>query len=101
MFIDIAGREVPPDALSSGEQHELVLMYDLLFKTKPGTFVMIDEPEISLHIAWQKKFLEDLQKIINLNSMDVVLSTHSPQLIGAHLDLTVKLSGPKHARPAV
>ena len=34
--------------LSSGEQHELVLAYDLLFKVKEKSLVLIDEPELSL-----------------------------------------------------
>ena len=42
--------------LSSGEQHELVLHYDLLFRVRPNTLVLIDEPELSLHVAWQKRF---------------------------------------------
>lgn len=92
---DIQGRELQPDSLSSGEQHELVLMYDLLFKTRPNALWLIDEPEISLHIAWQRRFLDDLRRIIELNAMDIVLSTHSPQLIGENLELTVKLQGPR------
>lgn len=95
-FSDIKGRPLNPGALSSGEQHELVLVYDLIFKTKVDTLLLIDEPEISLHIAWQKRFLSDLRKIIALSPMDVVLSTHSPQLIGSNLELTVPLHGPEN-----
>ena len=95
---DIAGRPVDLESLSSGEQHELVLLYDLLFKTKKDTLLLVDEPEISLHIAWQKKFLSDLQRIIALSPMDIVLSTHSPQLIGSHLDLAVQLEGPRDGK---
>jgi predicted ATP-binding protein involved in virulence len=93
-IIDRRSVVLDPSSLSSGEQHELVLVYDLLFKTKKDTLLLVDEPEISLHIAWQKKFLTDLRRIIELSPMDVVLSTHSPQLIGGNLDLAVRLSGP-------
>jgi len=54
--------DLPPQALSSGEQHELVLCFELLFKTSRGYLVMIDEPEISLHVEWQESFLSDLEK---------------------------------------
>jgi len=37
-------------SLSSGEQHELVLFFELLFNIRENTLVLIDEPEISLHI---------------------------------------------------
>lgn len=95
VFSDIRNRRVNLENLSSGEQHELVLAYDLLFKTKENTLLLIDEPEISLHIVWQKKFLLDLRRIIELSPMDIILSTHSPQLIGSHIDLAIQLQGPK------
>ncbi|MFT5914385.1 MAG: putative ATP-binding protein involved in virulence, partial [Bacteroidia bacterium] len=47
------GEEFLASDLSSGEQHELVLMYELLFKVPEDSLVLIDEPEISLHVAWQ------------------------------------------------
>jgi predicted ATP-binding protein involved in virulence len=98
VLTDIRNRKVDLENLSSGEQHELVLVYDLLFSTKQDTLLLIDEPEISLHIAWQKKFLDDLRRIIELTPMDIVLSTHSPQLIGSNLDLAIQLRGPRDGK---
>lgn len=72
---------VPLTALSSGEQHEIILMFDLLFNVKPGSLVMIDEPEISLHIGWQKKFIADVLRISALVGFQFVVATHSPQII--------------------
>ncbi|MFE2522758.1 AAA family ATPase [Streptomyces sp. NPDC059382] len=66
--------------LSSGEQHELVLVYDLLFNVQPGALVLIDEPEISLHISWQKRFIDDLRRISQLVEFRSVVATHSPQI---------------------
>lgn len=77
--------------LSSGEQHEAVLLYELLFKAKENSLVLIDEPEISLHVVWQKAFLDDIQEIINLQKIDVVIATHSPQIINDRWELTVNL----------
>lgn len=78
--------------LSSGEQHQVVLLYELIFNTKDNVIVLIDEPEISLHIAWQKDFLKDLKKILELQKMSVIIATHSPQIIDNNWDLTVDLS---------
>jgi len=77
--------------LSSGEQHQVVLLYELIFKTEKNVLVLIDEPEISLHVAWQKEFLKDLQEIIEIQNMPVVIATHSPQIIDGNWDLTVDL----------
>jgi predicted ATP-binding protein involved in virulence len=85
------GKPLALGDLSSGEQQEVVLLYELLFKVQPGTLVLIDEPEISLHVAWQKQFLDDLFKIVELQKVNVIIATHSPQIINEHWDLTVDL----------
>ncbi|WP_437823719.1 AAA family ATPase [Tenacibaculum mesophilum] len=89
---EITGNEIPLKSLSSGEQHILVLYYQLLFKLKKGTLLLMDEPEISLHLSWQKKIIDDLKEILKLNPMDVVIATHSPAVIGNKWNLTVELN---------
>lgn len=74
--------------LSSGEQQEVVLLYELLFKTTPNTLILIDEPEISLHVLWQKAFINDLKKIADIKKISFLVSTHSPQIIDNYWDLT-------------
>lgn len=87
------GQSILPTDLSSGEQHELVLNYELLFKVKPNSLILIDEPELSLHVIWQQQFLKDLQEIIKLAGFDVLLATHAPDIIHDRWDLTVELGG--------
>lgn len=84
--------ELPISALSSGEQHEIVLMYDLLFRIKANTLVMIDEPELSLHVNWQERFLSDLSEVIKVAGFDALIATHSPYIISDRSDLLVELS---------
>lgn len=84
--------------LSSGEQQEVVLLYELLFKTEPNTLILIDEPEISLHVMWQKAFIQDLQRIANMKHISFLVATHSPQIINNQWELTrdlYKLSKPE------
>ena len=88
-----------PQELSSGEQHQLVLMYDLLMKARERTLVLIDEPEISLHVAWQKAFLNDLVRIAQLGNLRFIVATHSPQIIGDWWDRTAELYNPPPNRP--
>jgi ABC-type branched-subunit amino acid transport system ATPase component len=83
--------EVPLDRLSSGEQHQLILIFDLLFDVTEKSLILIDEPELSLHVAWQKTFIESLTRIIALNGFDVLLATHSPAVVAKHFSLTVEL----------
>ena len=85
------GKELKLNQLSSGEQHEVVLLYELIFKTKPSILVLIDEPEISLHITWQKEFLDDLLRIIKIQKFQVLIATHSPSIINDRWDLVYNL----------
>lgn len=82
---------IAPENLSSGEQHELVMLYDLIFNTDENTLVLIDEPELSLHIKWQISYVDELLKIIEGSGFCAVLATHSPQIIHDRWDLTVAL----------
>ena len=80
------GKELELTQLSSGEQHEVVLLYELIFNAKPNVLVLIDEPEISLHITWQKEFLNDLLKIIEIQKIQVLIATHSASIINDRWD---------------
>ena len=88
------GADLDLDLLSSGEQHELVILYELLFRTSKNSLILIDEPELSLHVAWQEQFVSDLEKMAKISHFRALLATHSPEIIADRWDLTVKLSGP-------
>ena len=88
---------IPLSELSSGEQHELVLLYELLFEVKKGSVILIDEPELSLHVAWQKRFIPDIQEIQRLRGLKIVIATHSPQIINDKGDWVREL-GPKEGQ---
>ena len=88
------GSNLEPETLSSGEQHEIVLLFELLFETKPNSLILVDEPELSLHVAWQREMLKDLQKMAELSDFRAILATHSPQIINDRWDLTIELKGP-------
>ncbi|WP_175393588.1 AAA family ATPase [Rhodococcus globerulus] len=92
----IQERFIDLDSLSSGEQHEIILMFDLLFNVPMGALVMIDEPEISLHVVWQLAFIPDVQRIAELSGFRFVVATHSPQIINDGWDRAVRL-GPETA----
>ncbi|WP_218106666.1 AAA family ATPase [Micromonospora pallida] len=78
--------------LSSGEQHILALFTMLLFSTSPGSIVLIDEPEISLHAAWKHAFLTDITDVAAIANLQVVLATHSSGIINGRWDLVQELA---------
>jgi ABC-type transport system involved in cytochrome c biogenesis ATPase subunit len=81
------GSELRPAQLSSGEQQMLVLAYEVLFETPPGTLLLIDEPEISLHVLWQSTFVDDIAEMGRPRDLSFLLATHSPTLIGGRREL--------------
>lgn len=78
--------------LSSGEQNELVLFYELLFKCDDKDIILIDEPEISLHLEWLQKMIGDLVKITEANGASLLIATHSPDFVGDNYELVQNLS---------
>jgi len=88
------GQPIQIEDLSSGEQHELVVLYELLFRSPKNGLILVDEPEISLHVAWQSRFLSDLIAVLEVTDAYAVVATHSPTIIGERWDLAVELTGP-------
>ena len=85
------GSEIRPDQLSSGEQHEIVLLFHLLFRISKNTLVLIDEPELSLHIDWQRQVLPELLEIAERIEIDALVATHSPYIAGERDELMISL----------
>lgn len=77
--------------LSSGERQLLVFFANLIFgvkDTSSGIFV-VDEPELSLHLSWQKVFVK---KALEVNSnVQLIFATHAPEIIGKYRDRAEKL----------
>lgn len=70
------------DALSSGERQIVVIFaHAILDEDKHrGSIFVIDEPELSLHIRWQRIFADEIQKVGPKTQF--IMATHSPDIIG-------------------
>ena len=92
IYVDLRdGTTLPLDCLSSGEKHILIMFYRLLFQTEPGSLVVFDEPEISLHVSWQQRLGPILNDICRLRDLQIIIATHSPQVIHDMWDLANEL----------
>ena len=92
IFKSANGDSIPLNKLSSGEKNNFILFFDLIFNCGMGSVILIDEPEISLHIMWQREFIDELLEICQLNNMQAIVATHSPNIIGDHIDLMLELT---------
>ncbi|MEA5467946.1 AAA family ATPase [Spirulina sp. 06S082] len=74
--------------LSSGERQIVGLIYAASHMTN-GRVVLIDEPEISLHIDWQRKLLPEMMK--QLGDKQLIICTHSPIVASQYRDRMIEL----------
>lgn len=74
---------LPFDHLSSGEQQVLLLIAKLVANAGYDAVFLVDEPETSLHVAWQRALPNILRSVSRYFACDIVIATHSPVLISA------------------
>lgn len=79
IFID-DGELIPLYKLSSGEKQLLLILMRVFLMEERPYILLMDEPEISLHIEWQYKLFEEIRHL-NPNCQ-IITSTHSPSLFG-------------------
>lgn len=92
--LEITGRKGPIGErdLSSGEYHFLYMMVSALLCERAGTILAIDEPELSLHVSWQRKLVSALSKCSSGASPLFFLATHSTAISSAHAHRVQTLS---------
>ncbi|MGL4431185.1 MAG: AAA family ATPase [Plesiomonas shigelloides] len=79
---NIFNEDVEMTKLSSGEKNIISIMFDLIFKTENGAIILIDEPEISLHVSWQRDLICRFNKISSCSDYNqLIIATHSPEII--------------------
>lgn len=73
------GETLIPYQLSSGEKQILAILLTVLVEDNQPYVLFMDEPEVSLHIEWQKQLID---LILRLNpNVQIILTTHSPAMI--------------------
>lgn len=80
--------------LSSGEKQLIIFyIFSLIDDTsRQSKLLMVDEPELSLHIDWQAQLLPSVLEVINQNQQ-LVVATHSPDIIGDYHTKCVEVRG--------
>ncbi len=73
------GETLMPYQLSSGEKQILAILLTVLVEDNQSYVLFMDEPEVSLHIEWQKRLI-DLCLELNPN-VQIILTTHSPAVV--------------------
>lgn len=86
-----SSKKIPIHFLSSGEKQLLSFFANLIFRMKnKRSIYIVDEPELSLHLSWQNKFVETILQVSN--EVQFVFATHAPEIISYRRDKMVRLS---------
>jgi energy-coupling factor transporter ATP-binding protein EcfA2 len=96
LCVQIHGQHSHPlTGLSSGENQLVVILSHLSFSpaARTANVIIVDEPELSLHVKWQEAFVEAIQK--TNPRLQIILATHSPSIVLDRIDKCIDLSSAK------
>lgn len=85
------GETLTESQLSSGEYQLLYLMVTALTTRRRGTVIAIDEPELSMHIGWQRRLVPNLIRCASRAAPQFILATHSPDIAAGYPESMVEL----------
>jgi len=87
-FIDKEKEMIKYFDLSQGERkffNEFLMIFDKIKETdKKDIVIALDEPDLSLHPAWQKKYLQNLLKLLEefpKKKFHIIITSHSPFIL--------------------
>jgi len=90
VYIYIGEKVHSLNELSSGEKHLLSLLTLFIIEGSKRSFLLIDEPEISLNIKWQRKLLHLLNELAPFSQ--IIVASHSPSLAIKNTNYLVEMS---------
>ncbi len=79
-----SGHEVSLKYLSSGERQLLLLFCNAILARAHNTILIIDEPEISLNIKWQRRLINALKSCMNGVQCQLIIATHSFEILAGN-----------------
>lgn len=78
------GDRLPPSGLSSGERHLVTILCSAVIARRESTLFLIDEPEISLNVKWQRRLLPALLRITEGSDVQFLVATHSIEILAPY-----------------
>jgi energy-coupling factor transporter ATP-binding protein EcfA2 len=85
------GQALRPAQLSSGERHLTLLLCNAVLARRDTRVFLVDEPELSLNVKWQRKVVSALLACTEASPVQFVMATHSLELLSEYQDCVVRL----------
>ena len=90
-FFDDTGDLLSPKELSTGERQLVFLFCASLLSRSGHTIFMIDEPELSLNVKWQRRLVSSLANLGRGATTQFIMATHSIEIMARHRDAVIEL----------
>jgi len=90
-FRNKKGKVFSIDDISTGEKTLLSKILYLYIQKIKNKVILIDEPELSLHPAWQNRVLKLYENFAKENNCQIIIATHSPHILGSAKSEYVRL----------
>lgn len=86
-----AGQNLEANKLSSGEKQLLLLLCNAVSARNEASILIIDEPEISLNVKWQRRLICALLDCMRGSPAQLIFATHSLEIVSQYRENLVRL----------
>lgn len=86
------GQTLSPGSLSSGERQLLLLFSNLFIVSGQNSIFIVDEPELSLNVKWQRQLVKHLLDFTEQSNVQFIFATHSIELLARYKDHVLRLT---------
>ena len=86
------GQVISPGSLSSGERQLLLLFSNLFVLSSQNSIFIVDEPELSLNVKWQRQLIKHLLSFTERSKVQFILATHSIELLTQYKECVLALT---------
>lgn len=89
--MDGQDKKIEISDLSSGEKQIITFIAHFIFKVLPAEqpIFIVDEPEMSLHLVWQKNWISSIEELDN--NIQLIIATHSPEIVADYRNNMIKI----------
>lgn len=92
IYDTVRDEQLQPSQLSSGERQLLLLFLNVLFTHDNASLFIVDEPELSLNVKWQRRLIDEILTTTAQSPTQFVMATHSIEILSGARDRVAELS---------
>ena len=84
-------QSIDSSQLSSGEQQLLLIFCHVLVAQDTSSLIIIDEPEISLNVLWQRTLVSSLHTLSEGANIQFLFASHSLEILSKHRNRVISM----------